>query len=589
MGSIERRSGDAADTASRRRTRSGGEFGPARAAVDVARDRPDHRAGMSLLSTYRNALPVGARVLWYRIERVLGQGAFGITYLAHDDNLHRAVAIKEYLPGHLARREADLTIQPLTAQLEAEYTTGLQRFLSEARTLARFEHPNIVRVHNVFEHNRTAYMVMQYEEGEGLDRVLRRIGRLDEAQLLSWLAGLLDGLEIIHAQGYVHRDIKPANVLIRASGEPVLLDFGSARHATPEEAKTLTNFVSPGYAPIEQYAGKSDQQGPWTDIYGLGATLYRAMSGQPPPDAVERSHALAQQESDTYQPAELAFRADYSPGFVAAIDHALRFRIQDRPQSIAQWRREFQLPESPATALTRVAPVPSLGPLPADEEPTRPAVTAAPAASPPTSPGTVLVPRRSLFAGGVLLVVLTAVVVLLARQLPEPVRAPLTPAASSPSSDTDRQPLDNAALTLAARVEDLLARAAVDIEAARYTEPAGANAYEKYRDVLALDPSNEAAREGIAHLARRYLELARRDIDGGRLARAEHYLARAEALDPGRLETIAAREALTRRQAGIAPEPASKSAGPSPNLAPPAAVPAEARPAPIEERAPPPR
>ncbi len=527
---------------------------PARASVDVTKDRPDHRAGMSLLSTYRNALPVGTRILWYRVERVLGQGAFGITYLAHDDNLHREVAVKEYLPGHLARRESDLTIQPLTAELEAEYTTGLHRFLSEARTLARFEHPNIVRVHGVFEHNHTAYMVMQYEEGEGLDRVLRRSGRLDEGQLLAWLAGLLDGLETIHAQGYVHRDIKPANVLIRASGEPVLLDFGSARHATPEESKTLTNFVSPGYAPIEQYAGKSDQQGPWTDIYGLGATLYRAMSGKPPSDAVERSHALAQRESDTYRSGELAFRVQYSPGFVAAVDHALRFRIQDRPQSVAEWRREFALPESPLA--TRLASPLTYGPLLGAEEATRPGATATPAASPPISPRTVVVPRRSLFVGGTLLVAVTAGVVLLARQLPAPVRTPTT------AATIDRQPLDNAALTLAARVEDLLTRASIDVEAARYTEPAGTNAYEKYRDVLALDPSNEAAQNGIAHLARRYLELARRDIESGRLTRAETFLARAEALDPGQLETIAAREALTRREAGI-PSPAqSAEAGP---------------------------
>jgi serine/threonine protein kinase len=134
---------------------------------------------MSLLSTYRNALPPGARLLWYRIERVLGQGAFGITYLATDDNLHRPVAIKEYLPGHLARRETDDTVQPLTAELAPEYSAGLRRFLSEARTLARFEHPNIVRIHNVFEHLGTACMVMQYEAGTGLDILLRQRRRLD--------------------------------------------------------------------------------------------------------------------------------------------------------------------------------------------------------------------------------------------------------------------------------------------------------------------------------------------------------------------------------------------------------------------------
>ncbi len=563
----------------------------ARGAVDAARVRPDHRGGMSLLSTYRNALPPGSRILWYRIERVLGQGAFGITYLAYDDNLRRAVAIKEYLPGHLARREADLTIQPLTMQLADEYTSGLHRFLSEARTLARFEHPNIVRVHNVFEHKLTAYMVMQHEEGEGLDRLLREVSRLDEAQLKTWLPGLLDGLETIHAQGYVHRDIKPANVLIRTSGEPVLLDFGSARHATPEDAKTLTNFVSPGYAPIEQYAGKSDQQGPWTDIYGLGATLYRAMSGRPPPDAVERSHALAQQESDTYQPAQLAFREHYSPGFITAIDHALCFRMQDRPQTVAAWRDEFLLPapEPARTASIVTRAVATRPPLPRPEDaeqPTRPADLAMPLVSPPTAPGTVVVPRSSLFAGGALLAALLIGVVVLARQLPDPEVAPLH---ATPSA-TDRQPLDDAALTLAARVEDLLARAAADVEAERYTEPAGANAYEKYRDVLALEPSNAAAQRGIAHLARRYLELTRRDIEAGRYARAEHFLTRAETLDPGRLETIAVREALTQRRSGVVPGPAAPAAASNERAATTETSPADSGwRAPIEERAPPPR
>ena len=557
--------------------------------VDAGRARPDHRARMSLLSTYRNALPAGARILWYRIDRVLGQGAFGITYLATDDNLHRPVAIKEYLPGHLARREADDAIHPLSAQLSDEYTTGLHRFLSEARTLARFEHPNIVRVHNVFEHNRTAYMVMQYEEGEGLDRLLRQRRRLPEADLLSWLPGLLDGLENIHAQGYVHRDIKPANVLIRATGEPVLLDFGSARHAAPEEAKTLTNFVSPGYAPIEQYAGKSDQQGPWTDIYGLGATIYRAMAGQPPPDAVERSHALAQQESDTYQPDQQAHREDYSDALVAAVDQALSFRISDRPQSISAWRASFPpLPTEPATGRVRTAVVRDL------DIPTLPSPSTGFGSLPP-DPRTVVVRRRSLVAGALLLFALALALIGVTRLLPS--APPSSPAqAADPTAGGPAEPLAvaNPALTLSARVEDLLGRAAVDFEAARLTLPAGNNAYEKYRDVLTLDPTNEAARQGIAHIARRYLDLAHRDLDAGRLQSADTFLRRAEALNPGQAEAIAARETLIarRREAAVPASPPAPAGAPistpsdSVPVTPTSAAAGDWR-APIEERRPP--
>jgi len=543
---------------------------------------------MSLLNTYRNALPAGARILWYRIDHVLGQGAFGITYLATDDNLHRPVAIKEYLPGHLARREADDSIHPLTAQLSEEYTTGLQRFLCEARTLARFEHPNIVRVHNVFEHNRSAYMVMQYEDGEGLDRVLRQRQRLPEADLLSWLPGLLDGLETIHAQGYVHRDIKPANVLIRATGESVLLDFGSARHAAPEEARTLTNFVSPGYAPIEQYAGKSDQQGPWTDIYGLGATIYRAMAGRPPPDAVARSHALAQQESDTYQPDQQAHREAYSAALVAAVDQALSFRSSDRPQTIAAWRASFPpLPAEPATGRVRTAVAGDV------EIPTLPS-PAPGIGNVPTDPRTVVVRRRSLVAGALLLAAMALALIGITRLLSSAPSADPLPAANRGLANTaEALAVANPALTLAARVEDLLGRAAIDFEAARLTLPVGNNAYEKYRDVLTLDPSNAVAQQGIANMARRYLDFARRDLDADHLQSADAFLRRAEALKPGQAEAIAARETLTaKRRAAAAPAPAAPPGAPistpsdSVPVPPPAAAAGDWR-APIEERRPP--
>ena len=299
-------------------------------------------------SSHRNALAHGTSLLCYTIDKVLGQGAFGITYLASDNNLHRPVAIKEYLPGQLAHREPDGSVLALSDERVEEYEAGLKRFIFEARSLAKFEHPAIVRVHNIFDANRTAYMVMQYEHGEGLDRLLKSRGTLTEHEILQILHPLLGGLDVIHAQNFVHRDIKPANIFVRSDGTPVLLDFGSAREAIGGEARTITNFVSPGYAPIEQYAGKSDQQGPWSDIYGLGATIYRAMTGRTPNDAVERSQALAQNTEDSYQAGAHHAKRIYSAQLLRAVDHALAFHVQDRPQNIAAWRAELPPPVTAA-------------------------------------------------------------------------------------------------------------------------------------------------------------------------------------------------------------------------------------------------
>ncbi len=524
---------------------------------------------MSLLSTYRNALPPGARLLWYRIERVLGQGAFGITYLATDDNLHRAVAIKEYLPGHLARREADDTVQPLTAELGPEYSAGLQRFLSEARTLARFEHPNIVRVHNVFEHLGTACMVMQYEEGTALDVQLRQRRRLDEAELLGWLPGLLDGLETIHAQGIIHRDIKPANVLIRPNGEPVLLDFGSARYAATDEARTLTNFVSPGYAAIEQYAGKSDSQGPWTDIYGLGATLYRAMAGRAPPDAVERSHALAQQEADTYQAGAAPDLRAYSEAFVAAVDHALQFRAQDRPQTVAAWRGEF-----PTLSTMRPWHLASANAADDASVPTVPSATLGMPVRTPQPANSDGRPRRAApFAAGALLAFVAGLAALRSIPLDSPPATPLV--TTPPRVEPVQAPPVDPALAIAARIADLLERAAVDLAAARLTLPPGNNAHEKYRGVLALDPGHPAARQGIENIARRYVELGRRDVARGRLRQAAHYLAKAETLSAGPAGAAELRRDLDAARARNAPaavaaSPTAASVSQPPSAPPPA-------------------
>ncbi len=294
---------------------------------------------------HRNALKTGYQLHWYRIESVLGQGGFGITYLARDLNLRQLVAIKEYLPREIAVREQDLSVQPAIDTLGAQFKWGLDRFIDEARTLHCFKHPNIVRVFSVFEANGTGYMVMEYEDGEDLKEILDRRITLKEDEILEILRPILDGLETVHEHGFIHRDIKPANIVIRADGSPVLIDFGSARQALGALTLTLTTLVSPGFAPFEQYFGRGQQQGPWTDIYSLGATLYRAITGEPPHDAVDRSRILLESAPDPLEDIRKIGQGRYSAHFLNAIHHALSFRANERPQKVAEWRREFLAPQ----------------------------------------------------------------------------------------------------------------------------------------------------------------------------------------------------------------------------------------------------
>ena len=302
--------------------------------------RADRSADPMTDPAYPDALPAQSRLHWYVVERVLGQGGFGITYLARDTNLDRPVAIKEYLPVDAATRMPDATIRARTNELRDRYRWGLERFIQEARTLARFDHPNIVHVHSVFEFNNTAYMVMRFESGMTLAALLDRRGTMPEDELLRIVLPVLDGLELVHNAGFIHRDIKPDNIHIGSDGAPVLLDFGSARQALGV-AHTLTILVAPGYAPFEQYYSDSGSQGPWTDIYGLGATCYRAIAGRPPLDAVSRSKGVLGSTQDVMVPATIIGAGRYSGRVLAAIDHALAFAEKDRPQSLDEWRGEL--------------------------------------------------------------------------------------------------------------------------------------------------------------------------------------------------------------------------------------------------------
>ncbi len=299
-----------------------------------------------------NALPDGYKLHWYEIHAILGRGGFGITYLALDTNLNHEVAIKEFLPTDLAMRASDSSIHPISDEHTDTFGWGLNRFITEAQTLAQFRHPNIVLVHSVFEANGTAYMVMEYEKGESLDQAYTSNRLTTEGDLLAILHPLMDGLERIHESGFVHRDIKPKNIYLRDDGRPVLLDFGSARQALGVETRTLTTLVSPGYAPFEQYNAtrESDKQGPWTDIYALGATIYRGMSGKSPVDALARANAKLEGNKDVLEPAVELGKDKFSHRFLEAIDHALCFAPEQRPQAIAEWRAMLPEREDAAAA-----------------------------------------------------------------------------------------------------------------------------------------------------------------------------------------------------------------------------------------------
>ncbi|OQW93073.1 MAG: hypothetical protein BWK79_13070, partial [Beggiatoa sp. IS2] len=238
---------------------------------------------------HRNILPEGFLLQEYQIKSVLGKpGGFGITYLAKDTNLDQFVAVKEYLPTEFAIREGRSTVCIRSVSDKEAFEWGLKRFTEEAQVLARFKHPNIIWVLRFFRENGTAYMVMEYQEGENLAEYLKRLKILPEGDLLAIILPLLDGLEAIHQAGLLHRDIKPNNIYIRKDKTPVLLDFGSARDAIGQTSKTITSIVSPGYAPLEQYDNDIGEHGPWTDIYALGAVMYCAIAGEAPPASTRR-------------------------------------------------------------------------------------------------------------------------------------------------------------------------------------------------------------------------------------------------------------------------------------------------------------
>lgn len=359
-----------------------------------------------------HTLPTGYRLDEFEIIRVLGEGGFGIAYLAFDHSLRQQRVIKEFLPGLIARRErSGFRITALTGAENSDiFNEGLHSFISEARLLASLDHPNVVRVYRCLEANGTAYLVMHYYEGQTLTQRFKAMGRTqpDADWVIRLLAQLLHGLQVVHAQGILHRDIKPDNIYLLADDRPVLIDFGAARRLIGGRTKALTGVITEGYSPIEQYTGDGGlQEGPWTDLYALGATAYLLVTGRKPWNAVMRV------AGDPLSPAMEAGQPNYPMTLLSSIDRALAVRHKDRYQSALEWLTALENPTvrvdkvtllpAPKASAHKVAPRPAAT-RKADAE----TVVSRPVATPKASVDSSAPYRRLRALGIVVLLVLVA-------------------------------------------------------------------------------------------------------------------------------------------------------------------------------------
>lgn len=342
------------------------------------------------------ALPVGTRLGEFEIRRVLGVGGFGIVYLAFDHLLEREVALKEYMPSTLVDRKETMHVS-LTSEANADtFALGLRSFVNEARLLARFDHPSLLKVHRFWEANGTAYMAMALYKGRtARDVRMEMTTRPDEAWVRRLLEPLLGAIEKLHSEDVYHRDIAPDNILIEADGRPVLLDFGAARRVITDRSQALTAILKPSYAPIEQYADVGGmKQGPWTDIYALGATVHFLLLGKPPPPAPGRSI------QDTMTPLSRQELPGCSPDFLALVDWMLSPLPTDRPQSVAVVRdalagRVTPPRREPPSPFERTAVLPGAGSVldEGDEDATIVMPRPQTGFPPPPPEATVVVPR----------------------------------------------------------------------------------------------------------------------------------------------------------------------------------------------------
>jgi len=310
-----------------------------------------------------NALPAGTPFGALEILRTVGVGGFGIVYLAQDHSLQRLVAVKEYMPGQLAQRGTGSQVSLRSSSHQDTFEVGRRSFVNEARLLARFDHRSLLKVYQFWEANGTAYMAMPFLQGKTLKQVRQEMsGPPNDAFMLKVLLPLLDGLRLLHGESVYHRDIAPDNILLPdGGGDPILLDFGAARHAIGDRTQMFTAILKPSFAPIEQY-GEADglRQGPWTDLFALGAVAHYLILGRPPAASTTRA------VSDSYQPLAGMALPGLSTTVLAAIDWALRVRPQDRPQSVDEMRAALLGEISPPVLPPKASAEPERAAMPPD-------------------------------------------------------------------------------------------------------------------------------------------------------------------------------------------------------------------------------
>ena len=356
------------------------------------------------------ALPAGHRFNEFEIKDVIGGGGFGIVYRAWDHLLERTIAIKEYMPASLAIRNDDLSLGLRSERFSKLFNAGLNSFIQEARLLARFNHPGLLHVLRFWEENGTAYMGTLWYSGMSLKAWQKQHSEtINEAWIRQLLPPLFGAIGTIHQAGYLHRDIALDNIQIQENQLPVLLDFGSARKEIGNLSDQTEIMLKPGFAPIEQYSEESDSdQGPWTDIYALGAVLHTLIVGSPPPASVVRCI------EDHYQPLAQRKPEGYSLSLLHAVDRALMMKPADRPQSVDEMAALITLPVSDVQQLvSAVSPAQEKEPEPVyTPEPVVLAVNHGASSAEPLTPRA---PRRLslpliLLSGGALLAVIAIAV-----------------------------------------------------------------------------------------------------------------------------------------------------------------------------------